>query len=139
MGGGEGGRSAAAACRTHGKIRAAPASIDPVKIGLHLRLSLRRRLFVCIDKSCDLADGTLCLLSIQRGGGGGGRWEEEGVEVRKRRRRINNSAAKSTSSSQASLFYVLDKPGEKLDLFVFGRGGCHLIHRGRRRDQSNGS
>lgn len=72
VGGGEGGRSAAAVCRTQGKIKGAPASIDPVKIGLHLRPSLRRRLFVCIDKSCDLADGTLCLLSIQRGGGGGG-------------------------------------------------------------------
>lgn len=44
--------------------------------------------------------------------------EEGGAEVRKRRRRINNSAAKSTS--QANLFYVLDKLGEKLDLFWGG-------------------
>lgn len=120
-----------------GRLKELLPSIDPVKIGLHLRPSLRRRLFVCIDKSCDLADETLCLLSIQRGGGGvGGR----GAEVRKRRRN-NNSAAKSTSSSQANLFYVLDKLAEKLDLFFcgWGGGGCHLIHRGRRRDQSNGS
>lgn len=38
-------------------------------IGLHLRLSLGCCSFVCIDKSRDLADRTLCLLSIQKGGG----------------------------------------------------------------------
>lgn len=106
-----------------GRLKELLPSIDPVKIGLHLRPSLRRRLFVCIDKSCDLADETLCLLSIQRGGGGVG---GGGAEVRKRRRRNNNSAAKSSSSSQANLFYVLDKLAEKLDLFFFlwvGGGG----------------
>lgn len=88
----DGGRSAAAACRTHRKIKGASVFIDQVKISLGLRPSLRCCLFVCIDKSCDLADRTLCLLSIQRRGGGRGGCEEEEDE--------HHAAAKSTPSSR---------------------------------------
>lgn len=107
MGGGERGRSAAAACRTHRKIKGASPFIDQVKIGLHLQLSLRSCLFVCIDKPCDLADRTLCLLSIQRRGGGRGGCKEEEEEQR--------SAAKSTSSSPKyrQTFLLPLQPGVK--------------------------
>lgn len=130
MGGGESGRSAAAACRTRRKIKGASAVIDQVKIGLHLRLSLRRCLFVCIDKSCDLADRTLCLLSIQRRGGGrgGGEEEEGGTTLCSKVNLFLRNAGKP--------FHVLDKPDEKSSAVSHKPGklehdgeNCHLIQR----------
>lgn len=47
-----------------GEIKGASPFIDCIKIGLHLQLSYCCCLFVCLDKSCDLAERTLCLLSI---------------------------------------------------------------------------
>lgn len=131
-GGGERGRSAAAACRTHRKIKGASPFIDQVKIGLHLRLSLRCCLFVGIDKSRDPADGTLCLLSIQRRGGGRGGGEEEEEEEQ-------HSAAKSTSSSPSEMQANLStsftnwikKHCGQLQTWQTGQFGenCHLTQR----------
>ena len=83
MGGGgaaeDGGREQkgrrAAACWTQGEIKGASPFIDCIKIGLHLQLSYCCCLFVCLDKSCDLAERTLCLLSIR-----GNRGTEGGVD-----------------------------------------------------------
>lgn len=84
-------RKRAAASRTQREIKGASPSIDCVKIGLHLQLSYCCCLFVCLDKSCDLAQRTLCLLSIQetRGrseGGRGRQWRGEKTRPGKERK-----------------------------------------------------
>lgn len=75
-------RGGAAVCRTEREIKGASPFIDCIKIGLHLQLSYCCCLFVCLDKSCDLAERTLCLLSIQ-----GTRVENEGWTDTERKRR----------------------------------------------------
>lgn len=72
--------------------------IHQVKIGLQLRLSLRCCWFVCIDKSCDLANRTLCISQQPEKRWREG-WREEGREECEEEEEQQHSAAKSTSSS----------------------------------------
>lgn len=83
-------RGGAAVCRTEREIKGASPFIDCIKIGLHLQLSYCCCLFVCLDKSCDLAERTLCLLSIQGTRVDGHRKKEEGDKEKE-----NHIAAKS--------------------------------------------
>lgn len=89
----------AAVCRTQGEIKGASLSIDCTKIGLHLQLSYCCCLFVCLDKSCDLGERTLCLLSIQGTGGA-----EGGVDrSRKKKRREGRVRGKRITLQQSQL------------------------------------
>ena len=76
----------AAVCRMQREIKGASPSIDRIKIGFHLQLSYCCCLFVCLNKSCDLAERTLCLLSIQ--GTRGKREQRTEAETLWRARRI---------------------------------------------------
>lgn len=103
-------------CRTQGEIKGASPFIDCIKIGLHLQLSRCCCLFVCLDKSCDLAEGTQRLLGARGTGGeegGGVEREKEREERGIRREKQNHIAAKvglDFRSSCCLLFFWLLSP-----------------------------